>query len=257
VVTSTAASPAPPPRRALRFAVRIAIALPLALVLLAVSLAFYRPSWYRSQSTRPADPQAVRDDLRDAAQGFSDALMQPGIFDVHLRENQLVQWIAMRAEIFPLIERRIPREWSDPTIRFRDGVIRLAATYRGGGPNVVISIDLDVAVDSDEICLKVVRCRAGALPLPIAIFARNLSAPIDIAPDKAWRGSPRMLGDLLDGLHVDARAVWPNGQRLYAVLGITVRRDTLDLKIESLGPARQSRRKTHSDGLPNPFADNP
>lgn len=235
----------------------MAIVLPLALLLLAVSLAFYRPSWYRSQSARPADPQAVRDDLRDSAQSFSDALMQPGIFDVHLREDQIVQWIAMRSEIFPLIERRIPREWSDPTIRFRDGTIRLAATYSGHGPSVVISIDLDVDVDADDIRLKVVRCRAGALPLPTAVFARALSEPIDIAPDKAWRGSPRIHGNLLSGLHIASRAVWPNGERLYTVLGITVRRDTLDLKIESLGPARQSRRKTHSDGLPNPFADSP
>jgi len=244
-------------RRRLRIVLWTAVAVPLALLMLGASLIFYTPGWYRSHAGGPIDPQVVRDDLRDAAQGFSDALMQPGSFDVHLGETQLNRWLAMRAEIYPLIDRRIPPDWRDLAIRFRDDVIRLGATYRGTGPAVVLSLDLAVTVESNAIRLKVVACRAGAMPIPIALLGRVLARPIEIPPGKAWRGSPEIRGDLKSGLLVGTRAVWPNGDRLYNVLAVAVRRTWLDFKIESLGPARQSRRSVQPEGSSNPFTDSP
>lgn len=232
---------------------------PFAAVLLAAILALWRPGWYRSQPKAGVDAQAVRNDLSASAQSFSDALMQTGEFEVHLRQKQVNGWIARRAEIYPMIEREIPPHWQMPVISFRDGAIRLAATYNGAGPDVVLSVDLAVSVVGDDIVLKADESRVGALRVPLWFVRDKLAHPVDIAEGKAWRGSPRIHGNLRDGLHVGTRAVWPNGERLYDVLAVTAQPGELTFRIDSLGSAYRPGDKRRSDQYPddNPFADPP
>lgn len=232
---------------------------PFAAVLLAAILALWQPGWYRSQPPAAVDPQAVRNDLSASAQSFSDALMQTGEFDVHLRQKQVNGWIARRAEIYPMIEREIPPHWQTPVIAFREGVIRLAATYDGVGPAVVLSVDLGVAVLGDDIVLKADECRIGALRVPLALVRDKLSRPVDIPAGRAWRGSPRIHGNLRDGLHVGTRAVWPNGERLYDVLAVVASPGELTFRINSLGSTYRpgDRRRSNQDPDENPFVDSP
>jgi len=232
---------------------------PVAAVLLAAILALWRPGWYRSQPSAGVDAQGVRDDLSASAQSFSDALMQPGEFEVHLRQEQVNGWVAHRAEIYPMIEREIPPNWQGPVIAFRDGLIRLAATYDGSGPAVVLSIDLAVSIEGENIVLRADGCRVGALPVPLWLVRDKLSREVEIGEGKAWRGSPEIRGNLRDGLRVGTRAVWPNGARLYDVLAVTARAGELTFKINSLGSAyRGADKRRRSQGADdNPFAEPP
>ncbi len=230
---------------------------PVAALLLAAILALWRPGWYRSQPTAGVDAQSVRDDLSASAQSFSDALMQTGEFEVHLRQEQVNGWVARRAEIYPMIERETPRHWQAPVIAFRDGAIRLAATYDGAGPAVVLSVDLAVTIDGDDIVLKADGCRVGAMRVPMWLVRDKLARHVEIGAGKAWRGSPEISGSLRDGLRVGTRAVWPNGERLYDVLAVTARPGELTFKIDSLGSAYRERDKRRSSQEPedNPFVD--
>lgn len=236
-----------------------AVVTPFAAVLLAAILALWRPGWYRSQPSAGVDAQAVRNDLSASAQSFSDALMQTGEFEVHLRQEQVNGWIARRAEIYPMIEREIPPHWQAPMIAFRGGLIRLAATFDGAGPAVVLSVDLGVSIEGDDIVLRADACRVGALRVPQWLVRDKLSRAVKIGEGKAWRGSPEIHGNLRDGLHVGTRAVWPNGERLYDVLDVTARAGELTFKIDSLGPAYRARERGRrsQEAEDNPFADAP
>src|SRR5262249_20740656 len=131
-------------------------------------------------------------------------------------------------------------------------VVRLAATYRGKGPDVVLSIDVAVALDGDAIVLKAEGCRAGVVSIPLTFLSDLLAQPIHQAPGRSWHGSPSIDSNLRDGLRIGPRVVWPSGDRLYNVIGVEVRPGVLDLKIESLGPAYRSQMR-RSDQDDDPF----
>lgn len=246
----------PVKRGSRRFRTRL-IAVTAALASLAAVAAWLllrTPGWYRAAARVEPDAQVVRDEIRDAAQAFSDALMVPGDFAVHLRDRQLNGWIERRAEIYPMLDQALPPPWRRPVVRFRDGVIRLAATYRGAAADIVFSLDLAVAMQPGAIVLTADSARAGAVPLPLGLLDRLLSHPIDLPPDRAWRGSPAMRGTLRDGLKIGTRAVWPNGARGYEVLNAEVRPGVLNISLRALGPAHGSGSRVHSPD-DDPFRD--
>mgnify|MGYP000297785172 CR=1 FL=1 len=212
------------------------------------------PGWYRTAARVEPDAQVVRDEIRDAAQAFSDALMVPGDFAVHLRDQQLNGWIERRAEIYPMLDQALPPPWRRPVVRFRDGAIRLAATYRGSTADIVFSLDLGVAMQPGAIVLTADSARAGALPLPLGLLDRLLSHAIDLPPGRAWRGSPAMRGTLRDGLKIGTRAVWPNGARAYEVLNTEVRPGVLNISLRALGSAHATGSRIHSPD-DDPFSD--
>lgn len=213
------------------------------------------PGWYRPSLSANLDAQVVRDRLRDAAQQFSDALMTPGVFEVHLREDQLNEWIARRKEIYPLVDREIPSDWSDPQILFREGRIRLAARYLGVPGGIVASIDVSVGMAGEAIVLQLQRCQIGSLRIPMGMLPAGADSRIDKQRNRLWRGSPRIEGDVRTGLRVDPYGVWPNGDRAYRVLDVRVGDSVIHLRIESLGPSSRSLRSDHDDE-PGLFGDN-
>lgn len=226
---------------------RLILGVVLALIVGALTTAWLvlrTPSWFRPPRIAAEDRQRVRDDLGDSAQAFSDALMSEGEFTVNLRQKQLNNWISMRKEIYPLIEREMPPDWSDPMILFYEDRIRLAARYRGGRMDAIVSLDLAVSMEPDAICLKAVGVRVGSVPLPQSALDRLRTADIDLAPGKAWRGSPHITGNVRDGLRINTLAVWPNGDRAYNVKSARVVRGAIQFVIQALGPARQTGRRS-------------
>ncbi len=227
------------PRTARRF---LTIGLPLAAaaVALITAAALRTPGWYRPPVVPSDERQSVRDDLKNAAQQFSDALMTEGAFDVHLSAAQINRWMAMRREIYPRIDRELPLGWTDPFLRLEPGLIRLA--MRSVGRTACIaSLDLAVTLDAETICLKVVAVRIGSLRVPLGLLSEWLSSPIDLAEGRAWSGSPAMRGDLAAGLRIDRRAVWPNGDRDYVVERLEIDRAAIHFGVRSLGPYRATR----------------
>lgn len=218
----------------------VAAAAPVACIV--VGAALRTPSWYRPPRIEASEYQAVRDELRDAAQAFSDALMVPGPFEFHLTQAQLNRWVTLRREIYPAIERNLPPEWTDPFVCFADHAIRIAARRRGARPHVVASVDIRVALDGDQIRLTAGAIRVGSLRVPRALLGTILTRPIDLPPGKLWHGAPAAEGNLRDGLLIAARAIWPNGDRRYNVLDVRPEAGVLHIKIDSLGPAYGSRR---------------
>jgi hypothetical protein len=218
----------------------------LGLLILLFWLALRDPGWYQPMRVPEEESQQVRDELHEAAQQFSDALMTTGRFQIHLRDSQINRWIAMRKEIYPLIDKEIPPHWVEPTVNFLDGVIRLAVRHKDGTSDIVVSVDLAVGMEEDTIALRLAGARIGSLRVPLTFLSGRLKKPIRIDGDKAWSGSPAMRGELLGGLHVDALAVWPNGEREYRVHDVRVEPGRLHLEIESLGPHYPKRRKDHT-----------
>lgn len=225
----------------------VAAGLPLTALALLFGLALRTPGWYADAAGSVRDPQAVREDVRVSAQNFSDALLGSEPFTVHLRESQVNAWVALRGEIYPALEGALPPKWGVPMVRFADGCIRVAAVYRGGPAELVVSIDLRVAIEADDLVLQAVALRCGGMRLPVGVADTALSRAIDLPAGKAWRGSPAMLGALRGGLRIGRRAVWPNGDRAYEVEAISAASGRLNLLIRPLGPAHRGRRSQEPD----------
>lgn len=234
------------PRRRRRRRRRILLAFALGALGIVPIAATLTPRWYAAERRRRADAQSVRDDVRDSAQAFSDALLGSARFDVHLRQRQVNDWITLRGEIYPALDRALPADWQHPAVSFRPGSIRVAATYAGGPLRVVVAIDLAVTLDADDIILQLSGLSCGWLPVPSRAVRTALARPVQLAPGKAWRGSPAIVGDLVTGLRIGRRAVWPNGDRAYLVEAIAPQAGTLEFSIQPLGSIHGSGRSNHA-----------
>ncbi len=213
------------------------------LILLTVLALSRKPGWYAPPVIAPEERQSVRNNLVDAEQAFTESLLNLNTpFTYHLYQNDVNRWIAMRREIYPLIDELAPPVLADPFVVFDDGAITLAGRYRTAGLDVVLSVDVEARYENNTLILKARTVRFGSIPMPIGFGGLGLDRPIERAAGKTWPGSPRMWGDFVNGLHIDAQAWWKNGGVDYRVIGLEITSGRLDLKVEPLG--RHTPRKT-------------
>jgi hypothetical protein len=184
----------------------------------------------------PADRQAVRNNLVAAEQAFTESLRGPQAgFVYHIHQADVNRWLAMRKEIYPLIDELAPPQLGDPFLIFDTDRIILAGRYAGGGVSVVISIELSATFAGGEIVLRLASMHCGALRVPVGLADLGLDVKVDRPRDATWPGSPRIHGSLLTGLHVGAEARWKNGGVRYRVRDFSAGPGRLDLTVESLG----------------------
>ncbi|MEK6642288.1 MAG: hypothetical protein AABZ08_00130 [Planctomycetota bacterium] len=194
------------------------------------------PGWYDIPDIVPAARQDVRNNLLSAEQAFTENVRtsrQPFLY--HVYQDDVNRWIAMRREIYPLIDELAPPELADPMVLFEPGEITLAGRYRKAGMDVVVSLDVNVKYEADSIVLRAKSLRCGSMRVPIDFVALGLNRPIERKAGAVWPGSPAMHGDFLTGLRIDSRATWKNGNFGYRVLNVTVLNGRIDFKIEPLG----------------------
>jgi hypothetical protein len=206
-------------------------------VILAGIHALWRtPDWYALPEIPPQQRQSVRNNLVAAEQAMTESLLTAEApFVYQLYQDDVNRWIAMRREIYPLIDELAPPELIDPIILFEPGEITLAGRYRLGAMNVVLSVDLAATFEQDHIRLQLKTIRCGSMRIPVGLVRLDLRQVIDRPRDALWPGSPRIHGNFLTGLFIDARAWWKNGGVAYRVLGVELTPGRLALTIQPLG----------------------
>jgi hypothetical protein len=219
-----------------------------AVVLIFLHLLLHDPSWYEPPIIPTAEQQQVRNNLVAAEQAFTESLRAGnGPFVYHIYQDDVNRWLAMRREIYPLLDELAPPELADPFVIFDAGRITLAGRYRDGAVEAVISIDLDVAMRADALTLTVAAARLGSVRMPLRIArSLGLDEPVDREPNETWPGSPRIQGSPAAGLQVGSEARWKNGGVAYRVLDVVVNRGRIDITIEPHGRQEGSTgRKRH------------
>jgi hypothetical protein len=195
------------------------------------------PGWYDPPVVAAADRQHVRNNLIAAEQAFTESLRaNPRTFTYRIFQDDLNRWISMRREIYPLIDELAPPQLRDPFVRFGDGTITIAGRCEAGGVDVVLSIDLIPSIEDDALLIRADALRCGSLRSPWGLDDIGLDSTVDRDREDTWPGSPRIWGDLVDGLRLESHAWWKNGGIEYRVLDVWVEPGTLNLEIEPLGP---------------------
>ncbi|HVP09821.1 MAG TPA: hypothetical protein VMV94_01390 [Phycisphaerae bacterium] len=220
-----------------------------AIILIILFLLLHDPSWYDPPVVLPAARQQVRNNLVDAEQAFTESLRAgAGPFVYHIYQDDVNRWLAMRREIYPLLDEFVPPVLTDPFVVFDVGKITVAGRYRTGGLSAVVSVDIAVAMQPDALCLTVAAARLGSVHMPLLIANKlGLAESVDRDPDETWPGSPRIWGSLASGLKVGADAWWKNGGVIYRVLDVSVQRGQINLTVEPRGRHEEGRdRKHHS-----------
>ncbi|MFH1418666.1 MAG: hypothetical protein ABII12_10335 [Planctomycetota bacterium] len=219
------------------------------LIVLVLLLAIFRsPGWYKPPVIAAEQKQQVRNNLVDAEQAFTEHLRAGvGPFVYHIHQNDLNRWIAMRREIYPLIDEFVPPELSDPFVVFDTGRITVAGRYVVTGPDLVLSIDLTAGLADGALTLRAIGVRSGSMTLPMGVASGvGLDTPIENARDELWPGSPRTWGDFVAGFHLEPEAWWQNGGVAYRVLDVSVEPGRLNLTIEPLGHQSARARRRHA-----------
>ena len=194
------------------------------------------PGWYAPPTIAVEDRQRVRNNLVAAEQAMTENLLNsPGPFTYHLCQDDVNRWIAMRREIYPLIDELAPPQLDDPFVLFDENGVRLAGRYRDGPLDVILSIDFGIRMDEDDIVLSARSIRCGSVGVSLDFEGLGLDAPIHREREKTWPGSPAMSGDLIKGLRIESKAWWKNGGMEYRVRAITLRPGQIDMDIEPLG----------------------
>lgn len=211
----------------------------------AIAAAMKSPAWYRPPVVAAEDRQRVRNHLVAAEQAFTEGLRsadRPFIYQ--LQQDDVNQWIVMRREIYPLIDELAPPQLDDPFVMFREGVITIAGRYPLGIADIVISVDILPTIEEGGLVLRAVALHCGAVRMPLTLGPLGLTRRIERDRETVWPGSPRMAGDLANGLRLETEAWWKNGGSAYRVLGVRVQPGQLSLEIEPLGRRQPAGRRT-------------
>ncbi len=221
----------------------------ISLVTFVLLVAIFRsPGWYKPPVIVKGQKQRIRNNLVSAEQAFTEHLRAGvGPFVYHIHQDDLNQWIAMRREIYPLIDEFVPPQLSDPYVVFDADRITVAGRYAVTGPDLVLSIDLVAEVADDALMLRAIGVRSGSLSLPLELATgAGLGTPIENECDGLWPGSPRTWGDFVTGFNLESEAWWQNGGVAYRLLDVSVEPGRLDLTVEPLGHQSSRERNRHS-----------
>ena len=223
-----------PARRTLRKVALWCIVVPLG-VIAAGSFALLRtPRWYRPPQVPAESRQQVRNSLINSEQEFTEKLRQNKPFVYHLYQDDVNNWIAMRREIYPLIDDLAPPVLADPLVIFDDDTITIAGKF-ASKVDLILSLDLDARFANDGLQFKAVSARCGSMRIPVDLRRLGIDGPADCRPEQLWPGSPEITGNLIDGILVGAEAWWKNGGIDYRVTDFQARPGELVLSVEPLG----------------------
>lgn len=236
-VANPGSAPARTGRRR-RTVIGVLIGLPVAAigcVMIVAGLALRTPSWYALPQVTEPDRQRVRNNLLAAEQAMTESLRRGQTFVYQLHQDDLNRWLIMRREIYPLADEYTPPELTDPFVAFSPGRITLAGRIRYDRWNLLASIDFRHEFRDGRIVLTADKARCGSVAVPVRYLGLPLDHAIDNRPGRTWPGSPRIWGDLLNGLNVGAKAWWKNGGMDYEVLNAWTEEGVLKFEIRPLG----------------------
>lgn len=193
------------------------------------------PSWYAPPAIAADQRQRVRNNLVEAEQRFTESLRADQPFVYHLYAEDLNRWIAMRREIYPLLDSLTPADLAEPFVIFESGEITVAGRYKLGGVDVIVSLDFAVDFTEGAINIRALATRCGSARVPLDTSRLGLDRAVNHAEGKLWPGSPRIRGDLVTGLRMDAEGWWKNGGIAYRVTDLMVEPGRISITVQPLG----------------------
>jgi len=233
-------------RRRLGTVVRIGVPL-LLLACVVLWLCFqHRPAWYRPALLDDGGVErASRRAIRWAAE-ISDRMVRAGPFDVFVTETELNEFAVVLPALFPDAFQDWPEEISGPAVAFRDGLIHVGLLCEYGGWRAVVVLRLTVTLSGDGRSLRIALSgiRGGALPIPRGWISASLRGPLgrlkaSIRPRVHARYQSLLnridsLDDLVSGVRIPNRFVWPNGKRPFRLTVVEVGDRRLRIRVQPM-----------------------
>jgi hypothetical protein len=163
-----------------------------------------RPAWYQPPAIDRARLREDKAALVSLEDQISAALNAGGEIRFQLDEGQINRWLAAQAEIWPQVAVDLG-PLQQPQVLLRDGCIRVAASTKRKGLQVVAALTCYVDVREDEVVIRYDTPRVGAVAVPrgwVSDLAARIPAGSGVKVDES-RGSVALDNDW----------VWPNGKR--------------------------------------------
>lgn len=154
---------------------RILVGLLLGTCVLAASLWWggraalhHEPTFYKAALAQaPERHEELGRELEKEVLDLRNQLRHPGRWEAEFGADELNGWLASDLpEKFPDL---LPPEAQAPRVEVADGVVRVAFRFQDAKVRTVVSLALAprIADQPNRIAIRVVRARAGALPLPL------------------------------------------------------------------------------------------
>jgi hypothetical protein len=162
----------------------------LALVLLAAAAGWWLqrairfvPAFYRESLT--ASPAILRADgerFERQVLELANSLRHPGAWQLRLTDDEVNGWLgATLPAVFPEL---LPASFDQPRVKFEKGPLRFATRRRVSGISTIVSLSCEAWLTDqpDELAVRLVHCRAGRLPLPLALVRGQVASAAARSP---------------------------------------------------------------------------
>jgi len=210
----------------------------------------YVPSWYAPPQLSDADLPRRRSSVARTLQDFTDRLIDGDRFTFKLSAHDINEWLAAREAIWPDADRRMPDWLHDPMLTFDDESIIIGARVQRGSWHAVLSTHIYVSPREDDLVVRIGRTAIGAISAP-AGYVRDavddwlslLLISMEKMPDSLYEilAAVRDTGTrqvLSEGIRVENRFVWPNGERPFRILSLKAADGWLTLVVEPMAGLR-------------------
>lgn len=169
------------------------VALVLVGVIVGMLFAFWRalryePDFYRQALNVPSYREIERSTtLERQVETLQAQVRTDETWQQVFTEEELNAWLAV--QLPERYSHLLPSGMSDPRVVLDERRVRFGARYESGGVTAVLSLEIEVALadEPNGIRLRIVRARAGAVPVPLekwieqaAVAARRSELPLRI-----------------------------------------------------------------------------
>jgi hypothetical protein len=131
------------------------------------------PNFYQQKLVAtPSETEAAG--FEEQALALHNQLHHAGRWEARFTEQQINAWLANELPAkFPTL---LPPAISDPRVAIENNAVRLAARYRHGNVDTVISLagDAYLTDQPNELAIRISHARAGYLPLPLGQFLDDI-----------------------------------------------------------------------------------
>jgi hypothetical protein len=135
----------------------------------------HEPDFYReAMATDPEVLEKASDRMLHEAAALQSAVSKQGRWEALFTAEQINGWLAVdRAKNHP---NSLPPTMSDPRVAIDSKQITFACRYEEGGASRVLSLTIEPQVpEPNVLALRIVKARAGLLPLPLGKVLDALS----------------------------------------------------------------------------------
>jgi hypothetical protein len=179
-------APVPPVRKrpwVTRGIVRVALAVAVVLTIVAAAALWgvYQasqqvPEFYEHALAAPTETQAAAGQaLERQAASLNNQVRRPGRWEARFTQDEINGWLAV--DLPKKFPGSLPRGVSDPRVAVSPDQVQLAVKWQQGSTSAVLSAagDAYLTEEPNQVAIRVLAVRAGALPVPLARFLDEIA----------------------------------------------------------------------------------